>query len=93
MRGEFPLPARSSRGEGEDEAPLAPRAFVAYPADSPVIAPKDLAMHVGWKARLGRTEQRLPAGDLQNLPRTLDELAVRQPGLQFSLLHSGFAFR
>src|SRR5216683_8205459 len=33
-----PLPARSSRGEGEDEAPTAPRAFVAYPADSSVSA-------------------------------------------------------
>src|SRR5713101_7903780 len=33
-----PLPARSSRGEGEDEAPPAPRAFVAYPADSSVSA-------------------------------------------------------
>src|SRR2546427_11826623 len=32
-----PLPARSSRGEGEDEAPPAPRAFVAYPADSSVV--------------------------------------------------------
>src|SRR5712692_5232823 len=31
-----PLPARSSRGEGEDEAPPVPRAFVAYPADSSV---------------------------------------------------------
>src|SRR5216684_2304040 len=29
-----PLPARSSRGEGEEEAPPAPCAFVAYPADS-----------------------------------------------------------
>ena len=50
-------------------------------------------MRADWKERLGRTEQRLPGGDLQNLPRTLDELAVRQPGLQFSLLHSGLAFR
>src|SRR5438876_8318361 len=33
-----PLPARSSRGEGEDEAPLALRAFVAYPADCHVAA-------------------------------------------------------
>jgi len=48
---------------------------------------------MGWKARLGRAEQRLPAGDLQNLPRTLDELAVRQPGLKHSLLHSRLAFR
>src|SRR6266702_1293976 len=31
-----PLPARSSLGEGEDEAPPAPRAFVAYPADASV---------------------------------------------------------
>ena len=31
-----PLPARSSWGEGEDEAPPAPRAFVANPADSSV---------------------------------------------------------
>src|SRR5229473_3688503 len=31
-------PARSSRGEGEEEAPPAPRAFVAYPADSPVLS-------------------------------------------------------
>ncbi len=29
-----PLPARSERGEGEEEGPPAPRAFVAYPADS-----------------------------------------------------------
>src|SRR5438445_804337 len=29
-----PLPARSSRGEGEDDAPPAPRGFVANPADS-----------------------------------------------------------
>src|SRR6266568_8615622 len=29
-----PLPARSSRGEGEDEAPPAPRAFVVHPTDS-----------------------------------------------------------
>src|SRR5712692_5479307 len=34
-----PLPARSSRGEGEDEAPPAPRAFVAYPTDSSVCSP------------------------------------------------------
>src|SRR6266851_3050154 len=33
-----PLPARSSRGEGEDEAPPTPRALVAYPADSLVRA-------------------------------------------------------
>src|SRR5438309_535995 len=33
-----PLPARSSRGEGDDEAPPAPRAFVAYPAGSAVSA-------------------------------------------------------
>src|SRR5713101_4114482 len=34
LRDEFPpLPARSSRGEGEDEASPAPRGFVAYPAD------------------------------------------------------------
>ncbi len=31
-----PLPARSSRGEGEAEALPAPRAFVAYPVDAPV---------------------------------------------------------
>src|SRR6266571_8005220 len=31
-----PLPARSSRGEGEDEAPPVPRAFLAYPADSSI---------------------------------------------------------
>jgi len=30
------LPARSSRGEGEEEAPPASRAFVAYPAAAPV---------------------------------------------------------
>ncbi len=29
-----PLPARSSRGEGEDEAPPAPRTFVVHPTDS-----------------------------------------------------------
>src|SRR5713101_7813485 len=32
----IPLPARSSRGEGEEEAPSDRRGFVAYPADSPV---------------------------------------------------------
>ena len=31
-----PLPARSSRGEGEAKALPAPRAFVAYPVDAPV---------------------------------------------------------
>ncbi len=31
-----PLPARSSRGEEEEEAPSAPHGFVGYPADSPV---------------------------------------------------------
>src|SRR6266568_1795470 len=36
-----PLPARSSRGEGEEEAPPAPRASVACPADSPVIQRAD----------------------------------------------------
>src|SRR6266446_4936280 len=34
----FPLTPTLPWGEGEDEAPPAPRAFVAYPADSPVIA-------------------------------------------------------
>ena len=31
------LPDRSSRGEGEDEAPPVPRAYVAYTADTSVI--------------------------------------------------------
>jgi hypothetical protein len=34
-----PLPARSSRGEGEEEVPRAPLAFVAYPADA-LLRPK-----------------------------------------------------
>src|SRR6266571_2048241 len=41
-----PLPARSSRGEGEDAAPTAPRAFVAYAADSSVI--RFLAIRVAF---------------------------------------------
>jgi len=32
----YPLPARSSRGEGEEEVPNVPSTFVAYPVDSSV---------------------------------------------------------
>src|SRR6266702_6564065 len=33
-----PLPARSSRGEGEDQAPSAPRGCVTYSADAPAAS-------------------------------------------------------
>jgi hypothetical protein len=51
-----PLPARSSRGEGEVEAPSAPRAFVAYPADSCVMGLRDVAT---WKYGLKRWDFRV----------------------------------
>src|SRR6266704_1469887 len=62
-----PLPARSSRGEGEEEAPPAPRAFGTYPADSSVsaagggiVACVRAAMHPCWPVD-GDATQRIPA--------------------------------
>src|SRR5712692_2350416 len=48
-----PLPARSSRGEGEDEAPPAPRAFVVSAADSSVRALTPRAEAAGVLCRSG----------------------------------------